>query len=100
MAMVEDVCSVGKVGSRTGKDISACTNHVCGEGELLAVKDEEVSVIVEFFLASSALSLESLDSVLLVRDLRIVFVDSMVVVVNAMVVLIDTIVVVGDAVIE
>ena len=87
---VEDVCPVGKVSSRAGKDISACTNHVCSESELLAVKDEEVSLDVSTFLAGSATSLKSFNSVLLVRDLFIVLLDTMIVVVDSVVVFRDT----------
>jgi len=87
---VEDVCSVGKTGSIAGEEISACANHVWGEGKLLAVEDEEVSLNIAAFLAPSALSLESFNSVLLVRDLIVVLLDTMIVVVDSMVVLTDT----------
>ena len=66
---VEDVSSVWEFSSGTGKDISACTDEVWGEGELLAVEDKDISVFISSFLGLSALSLESLDSLLLVRDL-------------------------------
>jgi hypothetical protein len=69
MATVEDVCSVWEFSSGTGKDISACTDEVWGEGELLAVEDKEISFFISGCLGLSALSLESLDSLLLVRDL-------------------------------
>ena len=63
---VEDVSSVWEFSSSTGKDISACADKVCSEGELLAVEDKEISIFVLSFLGSSALSLESLNSVFLV----------------------------------
>lgn len=66
---VEDVCSVWEFSAGTGKDISACTDEVWGEGELLAVEDKEISVFILGFLGLSAFILESLNSLLLVRDL-------------------------------
>jgi hypothetical protein len=69
VATNEDVSSVWEFSSGTGKDISACTDEVWGEGELLAVEDKDISVFISSFLGLSALSLESLDSLLLVRDL-------------------------------
>ena len=57
---------VREVGASAGQDVSARSNHVHGEGELLAVENEEVSVFVKFVLVPSAFSAESLNSVLLV----------------------------------
>jgi len=62
----EDIRVVREVGSVAGKDSGAGTNHILGEGELLAVENEEVSVFVKFVLVLSAFSAESLNSVLLV----------------------------------
>jgi len=62
----EDIRSVVEIGSLAGEDVGAGTDHIYGEGELLAVEDEEVSVFVELILVSSACSLASLNSVLLV----------------------------------
>ena len=84
---VEDVCSVWEFSSCAGKDISACTDEVWCEGELLAVEDKEISIFILCFLGTSALSLESLNSVLLVRDLIIVIVDAIIVVVDVGVVI-------------
>ena len=58
----ERLSSVGELGSLAGQDVSACANHVGGEGVLLAVEDEEVSIFIKLLLASSASSLASLDS--------------------------------------
>ena len=97
---VEYVSSVGEVGVSAGEDVGACSNHILGEGELLAVEDEEVSVVVEVFLAVSAISLQSLDSAFLIGDLVVVVRDSVVVVGDSVVVLRDVAVVVGDAAVE
>ena len=91
------VPSVGEVSAGASENISACTNHVGGEGKLLAVKDEDSSVVVASRLGGSALSLEVLDSVLLIRDLAIIVMDLTIVVIDAVVVLRDAAVVVADA---
>ena len=75
-----------------GQDISAGTDHVWGEGELLAVEDEEFSVLSQGLVALSAAILEVMNSVLLVMDLVVVLTDA-----DPVVVVVDLVVVLGDA---
>lgn len=49
-----------------GQDVSTGTDHVWGEGKLLAVEDEEVSMLVEDALLAPAQLLEEVDLVSLV----------------------------------
>jgi len=100
MVSTENVCSVSEIGATAGQDVSACANHVLGEGELLAPENEEVSIFIESLLASSAFLLESLNSAFLVTDLMIVVRDVVIVLVDAVIVVLDSGVVVGDAVKE
>ena len=93
VASLEDVGSVGESGSGAGQDVGACANHVLGEGVLLAVEDEDISVFVELSLRSSASSLASLDSALLVGDFFVVLVNSVIVASDAFIVLTDVFVV-------
>ena len=53
------VPSVVELGSSASEDVSAGTYHVGSEGELLAVEDEEVAVLIDVVLAPAALSLEA-----------------------------------------
>ena len=76
----EDVCSVGELCSVAREDVSAATNHVRGPGELLAVEDQEISVIIKIVLAIPALLLKSLNSVALVLNLFVIVIDSVIVV--------------------
>lgn len=78
--MVENICSVGKLSSRTGEDVSAWPYHVCSKGELLAEEDEGISVLVKVILVSPAFLGESLDLIaLVVNDFCIPF-DELIVV--------------------
>jgi len=98
----EGVSSVVEFCVAAGQDVSAGTDHVWGEGKLLAMEDEELSVDGELFFAFSAEILELTNSVLLFMDLVIVLADAnpVVVVVNAVVVIGDAVVVGRDAVFE
>ena len=97
---VEDISSVSEVGVTAGENIGASSYEVLGEGELLAVENEDGSVVVSGFLGSSAISLESGDSAFLIGDLFVVVRDQAVVVVDSLIVLRDVAVVLGDAAVE
>lgn len=64
--MTAPVPSVGQFGLSACKEVSARADHVRCEGVLLAVQDQEITVFVKFDLIVSALTLQVLDSVLLV----------------------------------
>jgi len=99
-ASVKDISSVGEVSSTACEDVCACSNHVWGEGKLLAVEHEEVSVLLKSLLTPLALSLQSLDSLVLVIDLIIICVDSTIIVSDSVVVVFDPLTVIFDAVVE
>ena len=88
----EDVSSVSEISVVAGQDISASTDHVPGESELLAVEDKEVSVGVEVLLHSSASFLEFCDSLLVFRYI-------VGIVTNFIVIVFDVVVVIRDAVV-
>jgi len=98
--VVEDVSSVGEPCVNAREDVSACTNHVWGESELLAVELEEVSVFFESVLASLASFVQSLDSPFLVGDFFVVCGNALVVSLNALIIVTNSIVVFGDVVFE
>ena len=82
----EDISSVGELSAGASQDVSASTDHVWCEGELLAVEDEEVSVFVKLGLVVSASILQVLNSILLVRDLAVVLVNVIVIVMDSVIV--------------
>lgn len=90
--------SVWKVSSSASKDTLTGANHVITEGELLAVKDESISVFPETSIAISAVLLQSFDSIPLVINLVIVFFDSIIVSVDCVMVIVDVLIIVADAV--
>ena len=68
----EDVSSVSEFGIGASEDVSAGTNHVFSEGELLAVEHEEISVNIKLVLAASASLLQPLNPVLLVINFIVI----------------------------
>ena len=64
------------------EDVCACTNHVLREGKLLAVENEEISVLLEMVLRPSTFLLQSSDLVLLVFDEFSVLLDILVVIID------------------
>lgn len=87
-----------KVSSTAGEDVSAGSNHVFGEGELLAIENQCVSVFPEAIIAVSALFLQSLESVPLVINLLVVVFDTIIIAVNVLVVVMNGVVILVDAV--
>ena len=71
-----------KASAAAREDVCTCTNHVLGEGKLLAVEDEEISVRLESVLGPSAFLLQSSDLVLLVFDEFSVLLDILVVIID------------------
>ena len=94
------VPSVVQLSAMASEDVGACTDHVWSEGELLAVEDEHVTVVVEVVLAPSTLFLESLYSVELLGDFILVLVDFTIVLVDFAVVVVAVVVVLADAVVQ
>ena len=92
--------SVRKICSPAGKDISAWTNHVLGEGKLLTVEDKGVSVFPEAVVAVSAFLLQSLKSISLVINLFIIVLNVIVVAVDCVMVLFDFMLVLTDAILK
>ena len=90
--------SVWKVGTSAGKDFSASSDHVFGEGELLAIENQCISVLPEACVAISALFLQPLESVPLVINLSIVVIDAVIIAVNVIVVVMNVVVILVDAV--
>ena len=68
----EDVSSVREIGIDASQDVSAGTDHVSSEGELLAVEHKEISVNIKIVLATSASLLQPLNSVFLVVDFIVI----------------------------
>ena len=90
--------SVWKVGSSAGEDISASSDHVFGEGKLLAIENQCISVLPEAIVAISALFLQSFESVPLVINLSVVVIDAIIIAVDVIVVVMNVIVILVDAV--
>ena len=63
--------SVFKFSSRASENLLTCPNHVLCKGKLLTVQDQEISVFLEFILASSTVFLKTLDCVSLPINLAI-----------------------------
>ena len=89
-----------KVSSSASEDVSASSNHVLGPGELLAVENKSISVFPEAGVTVSALFLQSLESVPLVIDLLVVFLDAPIIIFNVIIVVMNSVVVVVDAIFE
>lgn len=96
----ENVSSVAESGITAGEDVSADTDHVICEGELLAVEHEEVLVLVEAGLGVSASPLEVARSISLSVDFVIHAIDPVCVDKYGFVICLDVMVVVVDAVFD
>ena len=80
------------------QDVGACSDHVFGPGELLAVEHKGFSIFPEAGIAVSALLLQSLESISLVINLLVIVGDCFVVVVDAIDISVDVMVVIINTV--